>query len=300
MKRIFSSALWFLPALLLCTGLTAQTTYQMITKKVEQTFPYHDGYEVNIEGEKAEVVIETWDRKEVQVIIALSAKHPRQQRAETDLRAMQYQTERVNNQIYIRNYLSVPEGAPKPESLFDTRYTIRLPEECPVYLKNSYGVASVSNLVNRLRVNSAFTKLGLDNIQGLIDVRTRFGDLEGSRLDGTVTINSRRSNITLREIRGQFDISAQYGILEIFADQDLIDLKIDAENSDVSLYNPKLGLFTYNIRARDSDLRLPNELEFRLFEEAVGIKRATFKPEQEYSANVTITIRFGELRLQKH
>jgi len=299
MKRIHSSLLWLFLSLLVSSGLTAQTTYQMVTKKVERSFSYRDGYEVNIEGEKAEVVIETWNRNEVQVIIELSAKHPDQRRAETDLKAMQYQSERVKNQIYIRNYLSVPEGARKPESLFDTRYTIRLPKDCPVYLKNHYGVARVSNLANRLRVNSAFTKLGLDNIQGLIDVRTRFGDLEGSHLDGTVTINSRRSNIILREIKGQYDISAQYGILEIFADQDLIDLKIDAENSDVSLYNSKLGLFTYNIQAQESDLRLPNELEFRLFEEGVGIKRATFKPEQEYSANITITIRFGELRLQK-
>ena len=44
------SVFWFIPQ-----GMS-QTLYHVITKKVEKTFSYRDGYELNIEGEKAEVV----------------------------------------------------------------------------------------------------------------------------------------------------------------------------------------------------------------------------------------------------
>jgi len=295
MKTVRISILTSFAFLLAATLLPGQVTYQVITKKVEQTYPYEDGYEVNIEGEKAEVVIKTWKRKEIAITLELRAKHPDKQRAKQDLQAMQYRAELVKNKVYVRNYLSVGEGNPQPEALLEVAYNIQVPEDCPVYLKNHFGVARVSDLTAGLRVNSEFTKLGLDNIQGKVDVRTRFGDLEGSRLDGTVTINSRRSNVTLREIKGQYDITAQYGVLKIFADRNLIDLRIDADKSEVFLYNPDLSAFAYNIQAQSSDLSLPNELPFKFSDNNLALKKASFKPEQEYFANITITIRFGEL-----
>lgn len=279
--------------------VNAQTLHQAVTKRIEKTFSYRDGYEVNIEGEKAEVVIETWDRPEVRVVLELTARHPDKKVAERDLEAVRYQTEKVKNRIYIRNYVSPVEGASQPESAFSARYAISLPPDCPVYLKNNFGIANISNLVNRLRINSEFTKLGLQNIQGFLDVRTRFGDLRGEQISGDVIINARRSDLTLRDINGRFDITSQYGILEILAGSELIDLKIDAEKSDVFLYAPNPSLFAYNLQGQHSDMVLPSELEFRVLDDKVALKKATFKPQQEYFANITITISFGELTVEK-
>ncbi len=277
----------------------SQTLHQAVTKRIEKTFTYRDGYEVNIEGEKAEVVIETWDRSEVKVVLELTARHPEKKIAERDLEAVQYQAEKVKNRIYVRNYVSPDEGASRPESSFSARYSIFLPPDCPVYLKNNFGVANISNLVNRLRINSEFTKLGLENINGFLDVRTRFGDLHAEHINGDVIINARRSDLTLRDINGRFDITSQYGILEILAGSQLVDLKIDAEKSDVFLYATNPSLFAYNLQGQHSDMVLPSELEFRVLDDKVAIKKATFKPQQEYFANITITISFGELTVEK-
>jgi len=293
-----------LTAIIMLTGLvvspvTGQKLYQIVTKKIEKTFNYRDGYEVNIEGEKADVVIETWERAEVRVIIELTARHPERKTAEADLEAVRYQAEKVKNRIYIRNYVSPGEGASPPESSFSAKYSIFLPKECPVYLKNSFGVANISNLVNRLRINSEFTKLGLQNIAGFLDVRTRFGDLTGEHIDGDVLINARRADVSLRDINGRFDITSQYGILEVFAGEELIDLKIDADKSNVFLFAPNPSLFAYNLQTQNSNMELPSELEFKILDDKVAIKKATFKPQQDYFANVTITIRFGELTVEK-
>jgi hypothetical protein len=36
----------------------AQTTLQVVTKRIDKDFAYRDGYEVNIDGDRAEVYIE--------------------------------------------------------------------------------------------------------------------------------------------------------------------------------------------------------------------------------------------------
>ena len=281
----------------------AQTTVQVVTKKIEKSFKYKEGIEVNIEGEKAEVNIESWDQASIQVVLEITAKHPDLKVAERDIERVRYLTERVKNKIYLRNYTSSEEGEIDPESSLGAKYTIRLPEDCPVYLKNYFGLANISNLSNRLKINSQFANIDLNNIQGALDVRTRFGDINGQGIDGNVNIFSRRSNLFLDEIKGKFNIQAQHGIIEIYADNRLLDLSLDAEKSQVFLYSPDPSIFSYDISADDhSNLSLPNTLPFK-FEDTMTnlgeIQNARFKPAQEVYANIVVTIRLGDLKVEK-
>ncbi|MCB0642010.1 MAG: hypothetical protein KDC44_10240, partial [Phaeodactylibacter sp.] len=77
----------FLPKYYSLTGLllglavlsfAQPTTFKVITEVVEKEFKYQPGFEVNIEGQNAEIVVETWDHDEVKVIIELISKHPDQ------------------------------------------------------------------------------------------------------------------------------------------------------------------------------------------------------------------------------
>jgi hypothetical protein len=297
---------WLMLACFSCFFCTlrahAQIRAQTAARTIERVFPYREGYEVNIEGEKAYVKFETWNRSEIRIVIEISAKHPQRARAEQDLTAMRYLAEKVKNRIYLRNYLSVPEGAGTPESIFEVRYTIQVPADCPVYAKNNHGEITASNLANRLRINSAFTKIGLENIQGLMDVRTRFGDLDGRGLDGHLILHARRSDITLQDLRGRYDINAQYSVLRIFADQHLVNFRLVADYSEVFFYSPNPQLFAYNIQGVQSELKFPGELNFSLLEPhaSAGFRQATFLPASKESyANVSITIRFGELLVEK-
>ena len=45
--------------LLLAISMQGQTALQVVTKVMENTFPYKNGTEVNIEGEKAEIKVES-------------------------------------------------------------------------------------------------------------------------------------------------------------------------------------------------------------------------------------------------
>lgn len=272
---------------------------QVVTKQVEQSFPYLDGSELNLEGQKAEVEVKTWKKKEISVRLELVSKHADRKMAERDLERIKYEIKRVSNKIYARNFVKVPEGETKTESTLAARYTVTIPEDCPVYLKNYFGYTNVSDLSNRLKINSQFSKIGLTNIRGLIDVDTRFGDLTGNKLDGNVSIASRRSNITLKELKGSLDIQAQYGILNIYSSEQLQNLNIIADNSDVFLYNLNPEKLGYNLKAKNANFDVPNDLKFVFTKNLEDQKEAQFKPQTEIYPFVRITISFGDLTIRR-
>lgn len=280
-------------------SLEAQVKVQVITKKIEKTFPYRNGYEVNVEGEKAEVIVESWDKDEIKVLLELTAQHPDKSIAERDLDEIKYLADKVKNKIYLRNYLSKKEENAEPQAQLSAKYTIYVPEKCPVYLKNYFGTINVSNLFNSVKINSQFSKIALENIQGMMDVNTRFGDLIGANLDGDMVLNSRRSDITLKNIKGNYDLTTQYGIVKLWAHKDLLSLKVNADKSDVFLYNINPGQFAYNLSSQNGTIDFPNNLKYNTLQNTKEVKRIQFKPVTEYYATITVSVSFGNIFVGK-
>lgn len=274
----------------------AQATFQVVSRTIENTFPYLNGNEVNIEGEKAEIRVETWKRNEVKVLVELISKHPDKKTAEADLQKMVYTNEQHGKNLYFRNYVNTGKSGKKPASDLKAIYTITLPADCPVYLKNNYGLTQVSNLTKSLRINSEFSAIDLENLSGQIGITSRFGDVEGKDIDGNVTINSRRSDITLHDIRGNWNINSQYGILKFFTNPspELLTMNITAEKSDVYFFDPKPNRYGYTLTAHYGNISVPNDLKFNYLENTSQLKKAIFSSKIG-SSNISIKISFGDI-----
>ena len=296
--RIFLSlGFWSILHLVMAQSSAAQ---QVVTKRIDKTFSYREGYSLNIEGERAEVRVETWSKPEIKVQIELSAKHSKKEQAEKDLEKMRYVTNKEKNKIYLRNYLDVPEGSPETQSQMKAIYIITMPEECDIYIKNSYGLIDAKALRSSVKLNTRFSKIGLDDIMGDIDINTSFGDLFADNLDGNIKVVSRRSDLTFKHMRGRYDIDAQYGILNFFATEQLRDFNLRADKSNVFIHTLQPGAFSYNLSVQNGRVDYPNELKFKLLDmKDTGIKKITFKPNKEYYPNVTISITFGDLFIGK-
>lgn len=281
-------------------GFAQNGTMQVVTKRIDKSFSYRDGYSLNIEGERAEVRVETWSKPEIKVQVELIAKHSKKEQAEKDLEKMRYVANKEKNKIYLRNYLDVPEGSPEPQSQMKATYVIMMPEECPIYIKNNYGLIDAKDLMSSLKLNTRFSRIGLENIMGNIDINTSFGDLFADKLDGNIKVASRRSDITLKHMRGRYDIDTQYGILNFFATEGLLDFNLNADKSTVFFHNLQPNAFSYNLSVQNGRVDYPNELKFKLLDmKDTGIKKITFKPNKEYYPNVTISITFGDLYIGK-
>ncbi len=277
----------------------AQTKLQVVKKSISKTWDYKEGFEVNIEGEKATIDVETWNRNEVRVDIVLLSKHPDRSVAEQDLAAMQYNTEQHGKNIYFRNYIKVEPGAEKPQSSLQAVYTVTLPAECPVYLKNNFGDATVNNLTKYLKLNTKFTKVGLNNLSGETVATTRFGDIEAQGLSGKVFIDAKRSDVTLREITGVFDITTEYGVLKLFTDRSSdLALNINAVRSDVYFFDPNPTENGYALEAKYGSITAPEDLKFNYIQNTDVMKHVEFRPYNQ-TATMSVKISFGDVVIRK-
>lgn len=274
----------------------AQDKVQMVTKKLEQSFSYQKGMELNIQAEKAQVELRAWDRQIIKVELALITRHPERGQAEAALDWVYYDIALRGQLLYLANGLeSRPEPPPAPVS---AQYLIHLPRECPVFIKNEYGAIDISDLISELQIDGEFCKISLDNLKGTLIIDTYYGDIEGRRLEGNIHIESRHGNITLREMKGNFDIKASYALIRLYADEELAGLMVDADKSDVELYHPDLTGARHYLAVSNGQLHIPQQFNLRYLENRNDQIRARYSPQRELTgANIRITISYGDLRL---
>lgn len=287
--------------ILLCTCVSAQTDNAMrevVTKTIEDTYTYKPGKELAVEGEKAEIFVETWDKQKIHVKIVMTARHPELERAEEDLANLTYIAEVAGQKIFLKNKRI--DEKHKPKSELTVHYYITLPEECPVYLKSHFGGATISNLRNQLRINGEYSAINIDNVQGILDIRSRFGDITGERIDGNVVINSRRSDINLFDVGGTFNITAQYGELKLSPNVRMRDLQINADKSDVYIYEPIGGEgMNYELTLNNGEIKLPDGRKVIELQRTPEIRRFAIQPSAERMGTITASVTFGDLYLAK-
>ncbi len=271
---------------------------EVVTKTIEDTYPYSTGSELAVEGEKAEIYVETWAKQQISVRVVLTARHRRLENAKRELENLEFLTEVAGKKIFIKNRRK--DTTTQPESELTVEYYITLPEECPVYLKSHFGSATISNLRNRLRINGEFSVINMDNVQGLLDIRTRFGDIVGEKIDGNVVINARRSDISLLDVGGTFTINAQYGDLKLSPNLNMRDLRINADKSNVYIYEPIGGEgLAYELASNNGEMNLPDNRSLVELERTSEWRRIQIGPGSERSGTITASVTFGKLFLGK-
>jgi len=238
-----------------------QEVLEVVTKSIQKSMPFELGSEVIIEGEKADVYLSTWDKNRVAVYLDLVASHPDKAQAEADLAQMDYELVKDGRKIRIKNF--VKEGVEKTASQIEAKYTILLPQSCPVNLSNVFGSAQVRDLANALVVNAAYCELKLTNLRGFIDINTAFGDIKGNRISGNVRIKSAWTDMDIAQAGGDWNIESEQGIIRIDASASFANFNMKTEQTEIFIINPAVGLFNYEILAGLSDLDLPKEFAFQ-------------------------------------
>jgi hypothetical protein len=137
-------------------------------------------------------------------------------------------------------------------------------------------------------------------VQGLLDIRTRFGDIVGEKIDGNVVINARRSDINLLDVGGTFTINAQYGELKLSPNVNMRDLRINADKSDVYIYEPIGGEgLAYELASNNGEMKLPDNRRLVELERTSEWRRIQIGPNSERSGTISASVTFGNLYLAK-
>ena len=287
---------FILLVLIQCSVIFGQATLQVATKNIEKTLPYKAGYELNIEGEKADVVVQAGNGNVVKVSVEITSKNPDMTIAKQDLEQVVFDAEVQGKRVLLRNFIKPYQNGKKPESSIKTKYLIIVPSDCAVQLKNSFGKTNVSNLYNFLQMYTEFSQVGLNNIRGKIRIDSKFGDINAKNIDGDVKINARRSNITMSDLKGTYNITMSYGKANINANLEPISLAVTGDNADV-YFNPYKKPYAYDLNTKSGTIDLPQNLAFSVSDGSQNIKSATLRPPGQVRGMVTIKMNFGNIKV---
>ena len=155
----------------------------------------------------------------------------------------------------------------KPTSILKVVYLIKVPVECPVYLKNNYGIASLKNLNSQVKINSRFSKIGLENIHGNMIIESVFGDLLGTDLWGNLSLNARRTDMFFQKLYGNVDINAEYGLIKLLLDDKLKSLTLNANNSEVFILGDNPFQMGMDIQVKNGQLDFPLHPKYKVKEQ---------------------------------
>jgi hypothetical protein len=294
-KKIFYVKIFIIILGFITFSSTAQTTLQVATKSIVRTLPYKPGYELSIDGEKADVIIQAGANSVVKVMVEITSKNPNLAEAQKDLEQVQFYAEVVGKQVILRNFTKPFNNGQKPKSNLAVAYRIYVPSECAVDLKNKFGKASISNLFNLFQSKTEFCNVTLQNIKGKINIDSKFGDITGKQLTGDVRIKAHRSNVSLSQLKGNYNINIDHGNANIVADIAQINLNLYGENANV-IFAPYGRSYNYDLSAKGGEISLPQNLSFSINDNGSNGKSAYFKPQNTQQV-ITIKVNMGSVKV---
>ncbi|MEQ9299237.1 MAG: DUF4097 family beta strand repeat-containing protein [Cyclobacteriaceae bacterium] len=213
----------------------AQVNLQVVTKTIEQTFPYETRDYVLLKGNKSNIEIVGWDLPQVKVEIKLTSKARTKEIAQRELEFQRYVLEKKKNEIGMANYYSYPEKGYKLQSILLATYKIWVPRNAEIQVNNEYGNVQLEELVGNYTVGNRFGNLTLKNIGGNGVFNSYFGDCKVAELSGQHEFTLNKTKTAISGLSGTASINSNLGDVSITDISTMLVLEIDAVKSDLSL-----------------------------------------------------------------
>lgn len=249
--------------ILLLSGEVAisQTKIQVITKTISRNIPYIAGKTINIEGEKATINIQSWDKNYISATISLIAKHPSKKTAEEDIRFIDYKVIDSGDVIELSNFFSQKSGYKEITSNLTAKFEISIPNSCPLSIVDVYGLVSLKNIKGKINVDLSFAQLSMSNLEGDLSIKTYYGDIDAENINTTLKLKSEMADLTFLNLLGNSYFETNYGNLSIAPNEKLTGLKIDASRTAIQIEVGDSNAFSLKFEAQNGDITVPRILK---------------------------------------
>jgi len=244
--------IYFVLALTLPFASLALETY---TRDVRRTVELKNGGRLELASMKGSVLLEGWDRNEVEVIAQIVAE-PGNAAARDAVDATEIEIEHQNGVVFVRtSYQHLAQTADgEPDVTPAVHFRIRAPRRLD------------------LQVIDAKSDLRIRGFDGKIDIAQQKGQLTGENLTGTVAIEKIKGDVDLSGLRGSFAIVSQKGNIALSVVSIDAASHIMAGKGHIELRIP--GSLGMNVRARGTG-RNSIRSDFAL--DSVGLLKNSFQ-----------------------
>ncbi|MCC9137199.1 hypothetical protein ACFSKU_04310 [Pontibacter silvestris] len=145
-------------------------------KSFDKTYKVSNSELLNIENKFGKIHVNTWNRKEVQVRIDIVARASSEQNAQKILDGITISESRDSKMISLRTEMESIRTSGNSNRSFEINYTVFMPEENPVALKNSFGEVYLADLKGKADITVKYGSLKTNNLSNSSNnIRVAFG-----------------------------------------------------------------------------------------------------------------------------
>lgn len=253
--------------LISCTTGLAQTKVKVLTRIIEKSYTYNNEFLLEIDAEKADIIIETHDGNNVLLTVKQTVKNASEKVAKAHLDAQQFIEHNSKERLFLKNYILFKDPKDKTGSIFKNEYTIKVPVHCHVKLKNTLGNSHLMNLKKTINIEVEYGKVVLENCSGNISTQLNLGELQllGGLLNGK--INTKNTNVKIQSTEGSIMVNCSFGSFSVFLNGAPLILDAITSYCETTVINKSEGSYSFNLETLGGKI---NTMEYNITKTSDG------------------------------
>lgn len=295
-ERVWSCR-FLLTLLLAVSGLCGEVSGQTVhvaQKKVSKRIAADGLAKIVLGSEKADMVIEAWEKPEVWVEAELSARHPDKHVAVTDLEKVELVLNKERKVFFIRDFILLKGKDEKPQSNLKASYVIYAPAHLALEIQGAFGMVSLKGFRSRVNLKANFCDVRLERLSGAAELNTAFGKLDAQQLTGRLDLSAHHTQVVLKAVGGEVKLATTFGTLHVAPGAQLASLHLNLKKTTVDLVCPEWRKYSYAISGAYTKFKLPDGFKGGASPEE--LQQFTYKGSDQTA--VVVQAEFGNLTIR--
>ena len=270
-----------------------------VSNEISEVFKYKKNTNIEINGERAEINIEGADIDQIEIKATIISKNSSEAEAKKDIKTMKVLLEKLGKTVYARNYISIKKDSDKPNSNLKVIFDIRLPMNCSVTINNAFGDIQMKNLNGSINLKTRYSKINLAYLEGEGRIESLLGDVNIHSSYGSYSFVMSRCDLVMENSSGSFNINSKYGKVSAAIQPELEKLIVVGVSVDVALIVDDVSSSYYNLISKDGKIQIDDALnvDYKLFDED-NIQKVELNKEIDCST-LSIDTQFGSISVNK-
>src|ERR1019366_2143844 len=188
-------------------GRPGGSAQQQVTHNFDRSIPLPSGQSLRIEHKFGDITVRTHVSRDVHVSAAIHVSAFSQQDAETYANQIQIHVESSPSGVLVRTDYPQQNDSWWSHKNFSVsvEYTIDMPQDAPLTVRNKFGKISVAGLKAATDINDE---------QGSVTVHDGFGTVSAANIERATTITSSNGSVRLHHA-GTSTVSNSFGFVEV-------------------------------------------------------------------------------------
>ena len=286
-------------------------------KTFEKTYKVSSSDILNIENKYGRVHVNTWNKKEIQVKVDMIARAGSESKATDMLNRMKVEENREGKTISLKTVYEPARMSGSSSS--EINYTIYMPEDNAITIKNTYGDVYLASLKGKADINLRYGNLKSDRLENNSNtLKLTYGSGSCSYINGgnlevayfDVNVGkanglngfTKYSNLVITDLDRELDMDMKYGSLRVSnVSNNIRNIKLASTYIPISLKFADNSAFNFDVNVQYGDFKV-DKSNVNITSLEKDYTSAAYKGRFGTSSGkgaVTITSKYGDVRFIK-